>query len=423
MFSACLDGELSPSKEARVKTHLISCAACRARWEELQSTMELVRSLPELSPPPEFRSQVKQKLAMLPAPANTLPARAGFLSRLVRRHGLISAAAAMLLVLGTASLLWSGDLAGRLGTGHNPVRRNSQVADVNQGGIASSKAEKSGLPAAGRKKEPFSPNSTVRDGNIPVPFGGGRADGNNVKTNQTQVDNTAPVPPAQKGNDQKTTFMALSLQPRAHLSGNDPGSRGTEPAGMRLVPGGSGTDPVRKNAPSGADCGNTGGQTGTAALSDSTGLSRPAKTVRQAGVTLQAGDREQVQKGIGLLAQRYNGMINPDPGGSIFTVVLPVDALEPFLAGLADLGRVSEEKIEGRDVSKDYYEAVDRLSVLQNELTGQQATGAGSAFNTADAQTAGVDNRILQREINCLKGKIQSLDDAVSRATVKITLD
>ena len=62
LLSAYCSGDLDPSLAARVELHLASCAACRADLAELTTTLRLIRSTPEVEPPPWLTARVMARL-------------------------------------------------------------------------------------------------------------------------------------------------------------------------------------------------------------------------------------------------------------------------------------------------------------------------------------------------------------------------
>jgi hypothetical protein len=59
-LSGYLDGELPTARARRVEEHLLGCAACRGRLEELRTLKQTLRSLPEAAPPRSFALKPEQ---------------------------------------------------------------------------------------------------------------------------------------------------------------------------------------------------------------------------------------------------------------------------------------------------------------------------------------------------------------------------
>jgi len=54
-FSALVDDQLSPDELSHVQAHLGTCSICQARLAEMQELVGLLRSLPSVEPPRDFR--------------------------------------------------------------------------------------------------------------------------------------------------------------------------------------------------------------------------------------------------------------------------------------------------------------------------------------------------------------------------------
>lgn len=63
LLSAYMDDRLETIQKQEVSDHLQECDACGAEFAELQRAMGLLRQLPELSPPPEFRTSLKKQIS------------------------------------------------------------------------------------------------------------------------------------------------------------------------------------------------------------------------------------------------------------------------------------------------------------------------------------------------------------------------
>lgn len=57
-LSAYCGGDLGPAERVRIEAHLASCPACRAEVADLGTTLHLIRSTPQVEPPPWMTSRI-----------------------------------------------------------------------------------------------------------------------------------------------------------------------------------------------------------------------------------------------------------------------------------------------------------------------------------------------------------------------------
>ncbi|WP_027365241.1 DUF4349 domain-containing protein [Desulfotruncus alcoholivorax] len=125
-LSVYIDGMLDSSLEAQVKLHIASCEGCRLEYEDLTTTVQLLKSLPEIAPPPDFNLKLQEKLANL-QPQVVVSNKTGLLGRLVRGKwsGPLAAAAVVFLTVGVTAL-WYDKQHGDM---FNPVVQDQIVDD------------------------------------------------------------------------------------------------------------------------------------------------------------------------------------------------------------------------------------------------------------------------------------------------------
>ena len=58
LLSLFLEGETSPEETRHITEHLSSCQECKKALEELKKTVELVKNLDEVEPPPFFTQKI-----------------------------------------------------------------------------------------------------------------------------------------------------------------------------------------------------------------------------------------------------------------------------------------------------------------------------------------------------------------------------
>ncbi len=106
-LSAYIDGMLEQSDASLVERHLESCPGCKSEYDDLLVTVELIRGLPEVKPPPGFRDELKERMITggfiesAPKPVS----RRLFAGRWV---GMVAAAAVIFITVGVTAL-WYED--------------------------------------------------------------------------------------------------------------------------------------------------------------------------------------------------------------------------------------------------------------------------------------------------------------------------
>lgn len=97
LFGACWDDDITQAERDWLESHFASCPRCRAEYEDLARTLELVTTLPRTEPAPDLVDRVLARTRRAGAAPDRL--------RVARPVWVpVAAAAAALLVLGTA--LW-----------------------------------------------------------------------------------------------------------------------------------------------------------------------------------------------------------------------------------------------------------------------------------------------------------------------------
>lgn len=74
LFSAKVDNEIAPARLSRLDTHLANCPECQPHWVQFQSTVSLLRGLPNESTQPAFVGQVLDRIRGYEAEARRVPA-------------------------------------------------------------------------------------------------------------------------------------------------------------------------------------------------------------------------------------------------------------------------------------------------------------------------------------------------------------
>lgn len=106
LLSAHLDGALEPADRLRLEAHLEGCSACRRDLEDLRATVEGIRSLEPVEPPPWLEERILERIRSRPRP---LAAR---ITALARRPSLQAACVLLVCTAGYLALRISGTFRG-----------------------------------------------------------------------------------------------------------------------------------------------------------------------------------------------------------------------------------------------------------------------------------------------------------------------
>ena len=63
LLPAYCDGDLEPTERKLVEQHLAACPSCRAELANLQTALRLIRSTPEVDPPPWVAARIMARTA------------------------------------------------------------------------------------------------------------------------------------------------------------------------------------------------------------------------------------------------------------------------------------------------------------------------------------------------------------------------
>ncbi|MBM7855819.1 anti-sigma factor RsiW [Desulfohalotomaculum tongense] len=133
-LSAYLDDELSKEEARHIAEHLLVCHHCRTQWEELKRASSLLRHMPEVVPPPQFRSSLREKLYSMPKPAVGSENKYGFWEKVRKVAGsswykVAAVAAVFGMTLGITSL-WDGGNVDIVN--HPEIAKNNYPSAVHQ---------------------------------------------------------------------------------------------------------------------------------------------------------------------------------------------------------------------------------------------------------------------------------------------------
>ena len=161
-----LDGELATADRAAVEEHLGSCASCRAEWEALRRTAELVASLPRVDAPQGLADGVKTALER-----TVTTRRRALILRWATAGGWLAAAATLALVIRYAP--WGPEGTPRPDAVPEPAphRRKTEPARGTETKRATTRKEPSryGTALGNREKAEGAKKEAPRPAGVPAP--------------------------------------------------------------------------------------------------------------------------------------------------------------------------------------------------------------------------------------------------------------
>lgn len=393
-LSAYIDGMLDSSLEARVKLHIASCEDCRLEYEDLMTAVELLKSLPEIAPPPDFNLKLQAKLSNL-NPRVEVPGKIGLLGRLVRGKwsGPLAAAAVICLTVGVTAL-WYDQQHGDM---FNPVVQNQIVDDSGRTRHSDDAKTGSGSHNQAVESDNLSNNSKKKteavDSNpherVAVP--------KVTQGQQQQIYAGAPTGQIKQQDEKSTGAADLQSFGSADIQvGSKSGIAAEQtqpPVGVMRQKDASAVDdrpavPGIKAAP---DIKNTPELKDTSDLTEAPNFSMmKASPMKEADVPHMAREyRATWEPGddatafISDMAVKYDGIIEYEPheAGQHWVLWLPGANVTAFLGELSKSGSL-EVKTEDRDLTGKYQQIENKINelkereqwLLQNNNTKELAT-------------------------------------------------
>lgn len=173
-----------------------------------------------------------------------------------------------------------------------------------------------------------------------------------------------------------------------------------------------------------------------ASTAASNAASQPAsdsrKVIKSADLVLQTVRYDESNEKLESLVSSFGGYIESssvqgDASGddklrsASYTVRVPSDRLEEFLAGAGDIGSVVSKSITGQDVTQNYFDSETRLKTLRAEQD-RILELMGKAEKIDDVLA--IEQRLteVQNEIEQLTGQLKQWDSLISLSTVTITV-
>lgn len=416
LLSPYLDGVLDPSKGEDISAHLAVCPDCLEEWRALCEVVELFKTLPEVTPPPELRAKVINTIAASSLPALQKPGLGSFFRNVTwgHRFRVFAFAATVVFTVGITALMYG--TPGSWGTKNLFLPQPSSNQKVIQDNF-----EKNNNP---------SPDFSNPDGT----FKGSGTDSDTARNDRTDVvDNRLPdridpvtgvdnvlSPPANlqperpdiiqdPSNEKNTKYMDQLnslLDEQAHGDNGFPSSTGALAAPQAMA--------IKEGAIS------QQAAFGYIPVSSKESL----KMVRSASLDLTVDNPAEAQVRIAEIARSNGGtLLEGDFDGGAITMKVPADRFKQAVNSIQEMGRATLRQIGAEDVSEKYsdYEARLRSLAAKEQKLLTEADNAGSA-TTTDAQTAQAKLAKVREDMERQKELISNLSNKVEMATIKIDL-
>ncbi|MHB8917052.1 MAG: anti-sigma factor family protein [Desulfocucumaceae bacterium] len=322
LMSEYTDGVLDPSDQERVDRHIEGCPECRSELDALKMVVDLVRDLPLVEPPQEFRPELRKRLET----EAVRPQNTGLVHRLAsgRWSGIIALAASFVLVIGLAAT-WEG----------LPWKNDT----------------------AGTRVESYAVKESAQDQSYSGPDETGIAPEDLTKSRQSKALGQVAFDMTIAEERPKSTVVTSDYAPaaspeRAAATEADPGS-----VQVRKLAAGNGASGVAAR--------------GTAALPPPSEAEQP----RQAVLEVKVEDMDRAVREISGIAQKLGGTASVLPAAEGREVVLSIPAGQ-FDQAVADISRTGRVTIK-----EDKLQAAPRPDAAAPGILGVQQAGKGGSVS------------------------------------------
>ncbi|MFZ5633558.1 MAG: zf-HC2 domain-containing protein [Bacillota bacterium] len=313
LLSVYIDGMLDPSAKNKVDIHLEQCPACRSEFENLKMVVTLVHELPQVSPPADFRRNLRRRLEHMAGPGK----KAGWIQRLAtgRWSGIMAVAASFLLVIGIASA-WYG-MSGMYGVSKQPVQVSSYDAKENAAPVE---------VLSGSKGADGSRESNAITGESESSGSGAIVHYMRIKEQEADsgaaysVTSDAAPAPVKKIPPPVTPPVSQENSTQERKLAVENGMAGVTARGVPAAP------------PAGQ-----------------------AEQSKQAVIDVKVEQKAAAVREIFDIARKYGGeaLVLPDTGGREILVKVPGTRLEQAIADIGKTGRITRQEYPVQDVNKD----------------------------------------------------------------------
>lgn len=421
-LSAYIDGMLDSSQVREVEEHLQECTDCREEYEELKVAVKLVRELPEVVPPPEFRANLGRKLQHLPPPVIHVDSVAK--SFFKRWYGIVTAAAVLFIVLGAVT--WgSGQQLKSVMLGFmNEIGQRTEISDPGLKDIDELMVAYDGDPTVTTDNEK---KYTGEDSRTP-------GAGTDEKSGATAEHKPGGAEGKLELRDDETDPAPAPQPQSVPRKESNEATPMSVPRGFEDAPESADTGQMLQNEAA-ADQGQTNQD-----MHMMRAFSQEQETVQHPDdpvepvrklknnpqedrslavinykVTLKTGDQDASNKLIEKAAG-YGGKIKDEAGQTTDSKVLfmPVAQVEPFLKDIKRLGKVEYQQ-DSKDVTDAYMQAQEVfLALLKQE----------QALLGEPEQTVSTGNQLaaLKQQIEAQQRKLVQLNESIEQAEIELMI-
>jgi predicted integral membrane protein DUF2275/putative zinc finger protein len=314
LASYCGD-DLTPADRARIEAHLSLCPSCRSELADLETTLRLVRSQPEVEPPPWMTTRIMARVR-----EQSQRQKQGWLQRLFLPLHVKLPLEALALVL----ICFTGYYVARdVGRQMNPSQISPPSASVPtvKEETAAPQQRQERQPAAAPPHQPASRPAASAPAAIPAP-------------------SPAPVQPPIPSPALPLAEPAAPAAPSKEEA-ISPSADSKETIRGEYAPVLESAPRLHKAAPAARNARSIG--SGTAGSeADSMGFAAPAATPRQLRVRLSVADPGRADPMIRRAVSSTGGNISGQPAAQQLTVRIPAHRLSALLEQLGAIGRFTE---------------------------------------------------------------------------------
>ncbi len=373
-LSAYIDGMLDSSLVPALEEHLASCRECSAELAELKAAVEMVRQLPEVVPPPEFRDNLRRQLLTVQA-AGGEGGRTGLLRRLTRGKwsGVLAVAALAFLTIGITTLWYAGHGGGLI----ESVSREKA-------------AQESSLPADRAKHRVATGSAAVE--HPPAGAAEGSAEGL-TPAQQPAPEGEQPAPTAETGGVRGGAAVPETVERQLTVQYFD----------------------MQEKQPDGQPPGDEESFS-ISALPRSAPEAGPTTIVAVECTVELTANRADFAGPLAALAEKYDGLVEKQPAEPDGPWILRVPAarVDPFVDELGQLGRVVNRNVQQRDLAEDIKRLREEISELQEQ----------ERLLTAEDGAPGEEDELaaLRKKITERQKKLVNLEETARLATIKLMI-